>query len=283
MQAPQPKPAVRWSVVIPFFNEAAFLPATLESLAAQTLRPFRLLLVDNGSTDRSAALAAEWAEQQSGIDVRLLSADTPGQVHALAAGIAEVDTAFLAVADADTWYPPDYLATADRLLDSAPAGVIGFIGHDVRGDSRSAANRAKRWFYSHVAPLILPRQAHGGGYAHLFRTEAFRASGGYAPDLWPYVLKDHELVNRLWKQGDIAMHPDLWVRPSDRRADRGAVRWTLWERIIYHVSPPFSKDWFWYRFMQPRFERRGQKDIVLRNRGWDGDRPPGIAAHTRAR
>jgi hypothetical protein len=154
-------------------------------------------------------------------------------------------------------------------MDAAPAGTIGFIAHDARGPAMAARNRAKRWFYSHVAPWLLPRQAHGGGYAHLFRTAPFKASGGYSPTLWPFVLKDHELVNRLWKQGRIAMHPDLWVRPSDRRADRGGVRWTLFERIVYHVSPPFAKDWFWYRFMAGRFERRGQRDTVLRQRAWE--------------
>ncbi|WP_374390039.1 glycosyltransferase family 2 protein, partial [Sandaracinobacter sp.] len=63
----------RWTIVIPFFNEEQWLPATLESLSAQTLRPFRVVLVDNGSTDSTPALARRWAEAQQGLETRLLT------------------------------------------------------------------------------------------------------------------------------------------------------------------------------------------------------------------
>ena len=43
--------ALRWSVVIPYFNERDYLPATLASLYTQDMRAFRLILVDNASTD----------------------------------------------------------------------------------------------------------------------------------------------------------------------------------------------------------------------------------------
>lgn len=272
MQQTNDAGSLRWTVVIPYYNEEADLPATLDSLAAQTLRPFRLVLVDNGSTDHSPQLARAWAERQQGIDVQLLTETTPGQVHALARGTADVSTEFLAIADADTFYPPAYLATADRLLRAAAADVAGYVAHDARGpDPHRLKLRAQRGFYSWLAPWLLPRQVHGGGYAHCLRTAAYKASGGYSATLWPYVLKDHELANRLWKQGRIAMHPSLWVRPSDRRTDRSNVRWTLFERILYHATPPFLKDWFWYRFMRPRFDARGQKDTVLRQRAWTSD------------
>ena len=87
--------------------------------------------------------------------------------------------------------------------------------------------------------------------------------------MWPYVLKDHELVNRVSKHGRFGRSPDLWVLPSDRRGDRGGVRWTLMERVLYHVTPFWAKDWFFYRFLGPRLEGRGMRDTVLRKRGWD--------------
>jgi glycosyltransferase involved in cell wall biosynthesis len=268
--------AARWTVVIPYYNEEAFLPTTLESLSAQTLRPFRVVLVDNASTDSSADLARRWAEAQQGIEVTLLAEPTPGQVHALAAGIAEARTEYLAIADADTLYPPAYLETATRRLDEAPATTIGFIAHDTHAHPDSLRERAGRFLYTHVIPRLLTHQAHGGGYAHLMRTAPFKASGGYSPALWPWVLKDHELVNRLWKQGRIAYATDLWVRPSARRADRKAVRWTLFERILYHATLPSQKDWFFYRYLKPRFKARGQKDTVLRRQDWAP--PPEMAA-----
>ena len=47
-------PAPQWSVVVPYFNEKDYLPATLASLLAQELKPFQVILVDNASTDGSA-------------------------------------------------------------------------------------------------------------------------------------------------------------------------------------------------------------------------------------
>jgi glycosyltransferase involved in cell wall biosynthesis len=261
-------PAPRWTIVIPYYNEEAWLPATLESLSAQTLRPFRVVLVDNGSTDQTAALARQWAARQQGIEVTLLHQPTPGQVHALEMGISAVETEFIAICDADTLYPPHYLETATRRLDAAAPATIGFIAHDTGPNPDSPAERLGRWLYTHIIPRLFPRQAHGGGYAHLFRTGPYKASGGYSARLWPYVLKDHELVNRLWKQGDIRYAQDLWIQPSPRRADRKGVRWTLFERILYHATLPGQKDWFFYRYLQPRFSARGQKDTVLRQQNW---------------
>ncbi len=265
--------AAGWTVVIPYYNEAEFLPDTLASLAAQTHRPFRVILVNNGSTDAGPALAREWASQQRDIATLLLDEAQPGQVHALARGVAAVETRFLAICDADTRYPPRYLATADRLMHEAPEDVVGYIAHNSRGAADRLAERSKRWLYSAIIPHVLRNQAHGGGYAHLMRTDRFRASGGYSAALWPYVLKDHELAHRLMKQGRIRYSTALWVEPSTRRANRGGVRWTLWERIVYHVSPPAAKDWFWYRWMRPRFEARGQKDTVLRSQPWADGQP----------
>ncbi|MGL6044587.1 MAG: glycosyltransferase family 2 protein [Sandaracinobacteroides sp.] len=261
-------PSPRWTVVIPYFNEEAWLPATLASLSAQTLRPFRVVLVDNGSTDSTPELARQWAGAQTGIETSLLHQATPGQVHALETGIAAVDTEFIAICDSDTIYPPAYLETATRHLDAAPKSTIGFIAHDTGPSPDSPSERFGRWLYTYVIPYLLPRQAHGGGYAHLFRTAAYKASGGYTARLWPYVLKDHELVNRLWKQGSIRYATDLWIQPSPRRADRSGVRWTLAERILYHATLPFPKDWFFSRYLEPRFKARGQNDTVLRRQDW---------------
>lgn len=261
-------PAPRWTIVIPFYNEEAWLPATLESLSAQTLRPFRVVLVDNGSTDQTASLCSIWAAGQQDIDVTLLHQPIPGQVHALEMGIGAVETEFIAICDADTIYPPRYLETATRRLDTAAPGTIGFIAHDTGPNPNSPAEHVGRWLYTHIVPRLFPRQAHGGGYAHLFRTDAYKASGGYSARLWPFVLKDHELVNRLWKQGDIRYAQDLWIQPSPRRADRRGVRWTLFERILYHATLPSQKDWFFYRYLKPRFSARGQTDTVLRQQNW---------------
>lgn len=258
--------ALRWTVVIPVFNEAGFLPATLASLIAQE-RPFHLLLVDNGSTDGGIAEARRQLAA-SGVRHEILEEARPGQVHALAAGLARVETEFVAVCDADTLYPPGYLTAAERLFEAGGEGrvmVCAWLRPD-DGDARRAfLARSHRL----LAARLWPRQNHTSGAGQCFRTASLRAAGGYDGAHWPYVLKDHELAHRMLKLGTQAYHVDLWCTPSSRRADRTAVRWTLGERLLYHATPFAMKDWFFYRFLARRLHGRNQRDTVLRQRSWE--------------
>lgn len=266
----QPMPRPRWTIVIAFYNEAAYLPATLESIAAQTLRPLRVVLVDNGSTDDSVAIVEQWTSLPHGVEVDCLSEATPGQVHALAAGIAATTSEFVAIGDADTLYPADYLARADAAFDRAGSDAVALYAHDAGAAPDSLRERAIRRIRGALLVRLMRGQTYAGGYGHLFRTASLKAAGGYSSALWPYVLKDHELAYRVAKQGRTLHDPELWVATSDRRSDRGGVRWTLWERLVYHLTPFAAKDWFFYRYLGPRLAARGMKDTVLRKRSWGG-------------
>ena len=80
MFGPERRATPLWTVLIPFFNEAAFLGQTIASLASQTV-PFQLLLVDNGSTDDSVAIARA-AIAAHGVDATIISETVPGKVSA---------------------------------------------------------------------------------------------------------------------------------------------------------------------------------------------------------
>lgn len=260
--------ARRWTMVIAFYNEADFLPATLASLERQQL-PFRLILVDNGSTDAGPELARRWAARQWHITTEIITEPRPGQVHALARGVAAVTTPFVAIGDADTLYPPDYLARADAAFRAGPEDLVALFAHDAGADPDNPLDRLARRLREALIIGWWRGQTYAGGYAHLLRTAALRAAGGYDPARWPWVLKDHELVHRLSKQGRFGFARGLWVQASARRRDRSGVRWTLAERLLYHLTPYAVKDWFFYRFLGPRLARRGMRDIVLRRRDWE--------------
>ncbi len=61
MSDPAPNPAPRWSVIIPAYNEEDFLGETVTSIKAQTVTNATLILVDNKSTDGTAAVMEEIA------------------------------------------------------------------------------------------------------------------------------------------------------------------------------------------------------------------------------
>ena len=255
-----------WTVVIPYFNEEDYLSETLESLRIQELAGFRLILVDNGSKDRSSEIAAAFARDNPDMVVDLLTESEPGQAAALKCGIARASSTFTAICDADTIYPPHYLATADRLLrrrsDAAAALAFG---------APSEKGIAHWWprIKGMAVASVLAKQCHAGGYAHCFRTSALKATGGYDRALWPFCLKDHELMHRVSKRGRLQYAFDFWCLASERRDDRSNVRWTLYERLVYHATPFSRKDWFFYEFLKPRFEARGLSELKLRARDWE--------------
>lgn len=256
-----------FTVVIPYFDEADYLPATLRSLLAQSRPPDAWILVDNDSADGSARIARE-VLAEGGVDEALfLQEPRPGKVHALEKGAAAVASEFVAFCDADTIYPSHYLALCGELFRSSGSDVVALMALPVYGDPGSAISRLRRRYFVGVS-RVLRKQAFTGGYGQVVRTDTLRDAGGYSEEAWPYVLMDHELVHRLHRHGRILYHPDLWCRPSQRRRDRGAVRWSLAERLLYHVTPYSLKDRFFYDFLGPRFERRGLSQLAIRYRPW---------------
>ena len=254
----------RWSVVMPVYNEVRFLRGTLEALAAQTRR-FRLIVVDNGSDDGSAALAGRLIDEMA-LDGRVVSERRPGPVRALGRGLAEVETELVATCDADTYYPPLYLERAERLFDSrrrAAAVCAYFLPFPASG-LRAASAR----LHQLGAAALLPLQAHNGGAGQCFRTVRLKAAGGYGDHRWPWVLADHEIIHRMLGQGSVEWHRDFWCSPSDRRANQDAVRWSLHERLLYHFTPYALKDWYFYDYLGPRLAARGLHCARLRERSW---------------
>ena len=252
---------MRWTFVIAYFNEEAFLGATLDSLAAQTVGPFRLVLVDNGSTDASPQIARR---EMPGIEVIHLSEARPGKIFALEAAMPLIETDLVAFGDADTFYPPHYLATAAAALECPD--VVAAMATDVPADARKARRKRR---HNQIVSRLWPKQTHTGGFGQTFRTAALKAAGGYAHRYWSYVLMDHEIMERVLKQGRAVYPHDLWCIPSPRRSDRRRVRWTLAERLLYHFTPSVAKGWYFHRFLGPRLARRKATHLNLREKTWE--------------
>ncbi|WP_174293406.1 glycosyltransferase [Sphingomonas bacterium] len=251
---------VRWSVLVPFFNERDCLDTTLESLAAQTVRP-RVILIDNASTDGSAAIASATCHRLE-LDYELLTEPRPGKVAALALGLTRVATPYVATCDADTWYPPHYLAEAQRILERGNA-VAGAFFVPPTADARTRRREARRIA---ATAMLLRGQCHTGGAGQAFRTEALRRAGGFDPHRWGYVLEDHEVIHRVMKHGSMRYAYGLWCCPSPRERDRASIRWTLAERLLYCVAAPVAGDWFFYRFLATRLRARRLTSERIRER-----------------
>ena len=255
-----------FTVLIPYYNEEEFLERTLGSWRAQTRPPERIVAVDNGSTDRSRQVCRSALEGWDGPEVIHLGENRPGKIHALQAGCAHLAGTFVVLADADTWYPPHYLALCEELADDHREGAVSLMALSA-ADADTVPSRLRRRAVVMLARLFR-RQGFVGGYGHVLRREALQRAGGFSTRYWSYVLLDHEILNRLFRYGYAVHHVDLWCRPSRRRGNRSRVRWNLFERTLYHLVPYRLHDWYFYDFLAPRLASRGLDQLKLREQPW---------------
>lgn len=116
----------RVSVVIPAWNVAAYLPRCLDSLLGQQHRPTEIIVVDDGSTDETPEILAEYAARHS--EIQLLRQVNVGPGPARNAGAVLATGDYLIFVDADDYVQPDYLGrlVAAATTSGAEVTVCGF-------------------------------------------------------------------------------------------------------------------------------------------------------------
>ena len=99
------------SVVIPAYNASDFLPRCLSSVFAQTVRPHEVFVVDDGSADSTASLAAN-------IGACVLQRANGGLSAARNTGLKHAAGHWVALLDADDWWAPEKLGLQLHVIDS---------------------------------------------------------------------------------------------------------------------------------------------------------------------
>ena len=112
-------PAV--SVLLPTFDRAAYLVASVQSVLAQTMRDLELVVIDDGSTDDTAAVLARIDDPR----LRVVRQPHAGCAAALNAGLAVARGRYIARNDSDDVWHPDLLAVLVPRLEADPA--LGFV------------------------------------------------------------------------------------------------------------------------------------------------------------
>ena len=117
------------SVVIPAYNEEATLESVLDKVAEVPLKlNMELLIVDDGSKDRTAEIAKAWADRNSDerISVKVITKENGGKGTAVRRGIDESTGEYLIIQDADLEYDPnDYIKLLEPMLAGEAEVVYG--------------------------------------------------------------------------------------------------------------------------------------------------------------
>jgi CDP-glycerol glycerophosphotransferase len=160
------------SVIVPIYNVEAYLEDCLRSVTAQTFRDLEVVLVDDGSTDGSAAIAERFAEQDSRL--RIVRQANGGLGHARNTGVKAATGELLSFLDSDDRLPADAL---ELLVDALERGGSDFATGNVH---RFTATRT--W----PAPFLRKAFLRRRGRTHISR---FR-----------WLLSDRMAQNKLWRR-----------------------------------------------------------------------------------
>jgi glycosyltransferase involved in cell wall biosynthesis len=107
------------SVIIPCYNVEAYLQRAVSSVLAQTIAPIETILVDDGSTDGTTAMAKELAAKHPNM-IRYVHQANRGLSGARNTGIREARGEWVALLDADDWWTPDKLAKQVAQISADP-------------------------------------------------------------------------------------------------------------------------------------------------------------------
>lgn len=116
----------RVAVVVPCRNEARYIGSLLDALAAQTRPPDEVVIVDDGSTDGTAAVVDAWAHAHSVLSVRVVPGPARGPAAAMNAGIRATAAATIVRLDGHSIPDPDYLTQSLHTL--AQVGGVAVVG-----------------------------------------------------------------------------------------------------------------------------------------------------------
>ncbi len=116
------------SIIIPTYNNGAYLGTALTSVRQQRYRPLEIIVVDDGSTDDTAIVVAQWQQQNVAHDcvqLRYFYQANAGPATARNRGVALANGSLLAFLDADDWWHPEKLQQqVDRLIQEATLGYV---------------------------------------------------------------------------------------------------------------------------------------------------------------
>jgi len=132
------------SIVIPAFNEERHIGACLEAIAAQTVKPDEVIVVDNNSTDKTTDIIRKFPF------VTVLHEKEQGIVYARNRGFDAVKSDIIGRIDADTILPPDWVERVERFYDNASH----FERHAYTGGATCYNIRLPRtnaWFQAQIA------------------------------------------------------------------------------------------------------------------------------------
>lgn len=110
------------SIIIPVYNKEPYIKMALQSVLEQSFRDIEVVVVNDGSTDKSLEIVNRFAETDGRI--RIINIPNGGVSNARNVGLSHAKGKWIQFLDADDWLEPDYLTAATQLLQESSADIL---------------------------------------------------------------------------------------------------------------------------------------------------------------
>jgi len=261
----------KFSVIIPLYNKRAEIGATLRSVLEQSYPAHEVVVVDDGSTDGSAAVVREVMHKYEAAGraapVKLIVQPNAGEGAARNTAMAEATGEWFALLDADDQWEPDYLATIASLIDKYPGcgayctafDIIGKGGRRTPSDSPREEGVVEDYFRTAMRRYVLIPSAT------TLARKAVAAVGGFPEgmklggDQFMWV----KLVDGGWR---VAFSPLRMCRYNTVASNRSAATYAA-EKTCYSFRDYWREGDYWRNEYLAKCEIN--KAITVSARGGD--------------
>jgi glycosyltransferase involved in cell wall biosynthesis len=202
------KAAPAISVIVPAHNAQRFLGDALASICSQSFEDFEIVVVNNGSTDATGSIIAEWASRDSRL--RWFTLEKASLHRSLRMGIANSRGDFIARMDSDDIAEPQrFRRQYDRMLSHPALGLLGTAAQAINHRGRNLMLLKPRLTDAEIKRLL----PIGCPFIHssvMMRREAYLRAGGYRPGL--NIAEDYDLWFRMAAVTEMANLPEPLVK-----------------------------------------------------------------------
>lgn len=189
------KNKVRFSVIIPLYNKEVSIASTIQSVLNQTYDDFELIVVNDGSTDKSREVIADIADSR----IRIIDKENGGVSGARNRGIREANNEWLTFLDGDDRWDANYLSLMNGLIEVYPdykffASSISYVEADLgrKGKTYVIDDFFKlnhRSTFIHTDAIVIHRSCFGK--AGMFDE---RFSKGEDIDMWRRIARYYQII-----------------------------------------------------------------------------------------
>jgi glycosyltransferase involved in cell wall biosynthesis len=196
-------------IIIPAYNAARFLPFAIESVIRQTFSDWRILLVDDGSTDDTAAVVAPYLEDL-GTKILYIRQANAGLPAARNAALRNASGELVALLDADDVWLPERLAETVRVFEGRPEVGLshGFVARiDAEGRVIDVFDKRQKHSEGRVATYVYRRKINLPCPTITFRARCVEEIGMFDESM--RATEDRDMWLRIAQRYEVALIPKV--------------------------------------------------------------------------